>query len=598
MDINLNIEYSKLNLDGCFKNHYIVPDYQREYVWKENEVEQLLADINDAYNTNNKKPYFLGMTVVYQGDNSSLELIDGQQRITTFFILLCVLIHRYKANNESAKTYESRIYSPKMDLDGNTVDSYCLELQYASSSKQLDNIYHGNIPMIDDDNLSISDARLYGAYRTIDKVLKQYYPDFNDFKKFGAFVFNMVQFVQIETKDISDALKIFETINQRGVGLNSMDLLKNMIFMQVERDDFQRLNKLWKDIIDKLEDINEKPLRFLRYFITAKYDISDADGNINGILPENNIYNWLMANAKQCGYQSNPFGFVGSMTDDLNRYAKFLNPTVSTPGASYLKNIFLIAGTSYRLHMVMLMAASNMDTTTQERFYQIIESFVYYATINRIKANVLEKLVAAWCPEIRKIKDENDLVSFVNDYLSPVVEDWNSNYLYNFMSLNINNIQKYRISYILARIGKYVNERRTGGNNCADVKEFLDKKYTIEHIMPQTCEDKGYYDVDDEEFSEYVGRLGNLTLLEKTFNSSIQNKSFAEKCLVYNNSNYYLTVTISKIDPVGKNTVADKMNKELRTWDDWNKLSIDDRQKLLYELSNKIWGIDAILSEW
>ena len=79
-------------------------------------------------------------------------------------------------------------------------------------------------------------------------------------------------FIQIST-DVSSALKIFETINERGVGLNPMDLLKNLLFTQVKPEEFTRLKAEWKKITAPLERHKEKPLRFLRYFIMANYDL-------------------------------------------------------------------------------------------------------------------------------------------------------------------------------------------------------------------------------------------------------------------------------------------------------------------------------------
>lgn len=64
---------------------------------------------------------------------------------------------------------------------------------------------------------------------------------------------NKTSFIRIETYDISDALKIFETINQRGKGLDPMDLLKNMVFRQVDRSKFKELNMNWKSITRSLE---------------------------------------------------------------------------------------------------------------------------------------------------------------------------------------------------------------------------------------------------------------------------------------------------------------------------------------------------------
>lgn len=77
------IKYNDHSISSAFKDHYIVPDYQREYVWTDEQVEQLMADLLDAYNTDNKKAYFLGTIVTYDS-GSQFELIDGQQRLTTF----------------------------------------------------------------------------------------------------------------------------------------------------------------------------------------------------------------------------------------------------------------------------------------------------------------------------------------------------------------------------------------------------------------------------------------------------------------------------------------------------------------------------------
>ena len=72
-----------------------------------------------------------------------------------------------------------------------------------------------------------------------------------------------------------------------------MDLLKNMVFRQVDRSKFKELNMNWKSITRSLEKIDEKPLRFLRYFIMANYDTSSEK---DGILREDQIYTWLSNN--------------------------------------------------------------------------------------------------------------------------------------------------------------------------------------------------------------------------------------------------------------------------------------------------------------
>jgi uncharacterized protein DUF262 len=82
--------------------------------------------------------------------------------------------------------------------------------------------------------------KLLGAYATIHEFFDANYKDLNALRKYWGYLANNVVFIQIST-DVSSALKIFETINERGVGLNSMDLLKNLLFTQVKPEEFTRL---------------------------------------------------------------------------------------------------------------------------------------------------------------------------------------------------------------------------------------------------------------------------------------------------------------------------------------------------------------------
>ena len=92
---NIQIQFKYLDLENCFKNFYIVPDYQREYIWEERQVNQLLSDVFDEFDNNRFKEYFIGSTVVFKDNNGVYELIDGQQRTTTLFLIICALKYIY-----------------------------------------------------------------------------------------------------------------------------------------------------------------------------------------------------------------------------------------------------------------------------------------------------------------------------------------------------------------------------------------------------------------------------------------------------------------------------------------------------------------------
>ena len=583
----LNIDFSKQTLELCFKQtNYVIPDYQREYVWEEEHVTALMEDIIGACNHSFEKQYFVGTIVVCKG-NGRYEVIDGQQRLTTFFILICALKKLHDKMGENSKVLSDLIFSTVTDDLGVDVDSYHLELQYQDASGYLEKIYKDTVR--EEEAQTESEKKLYNAYNCIYKTIESEFSSIEELRKFKGFVLKKILFVQIETKDMADALKIFETINQRGVGLNPMDLLKNLIFRQVQREKFKELNLRWAEITRSLEKIDEQPLRFLRYYIMASYDTSSQK---DGIMREDQIYDWLVKNNKQCRYEEQPFQFVDKMIEGVKKYAEFLNPSDDTNGNAHLKNISMLAGGKYKLHLQLMLAAINMNKETLKQFKSVLESIVYYATITRTKTNTLERQFAQWCPMVRKIYNLEELNQFIKESIYPAVEGWKTEYKLIFMNLGMDTIQQYRIRFILGRIGRYVEVKcQSQGDAAVGVKDYIGKGIEIEHIMPQTCDNPSIYGLGKEEYEVKKNKLGNLLLLEKSINASIQNDIYEEKCKDYEKSKFYLTKSVRELKNVGSNTAVNKMNNRLKSWEKWDGNAITERQELLYDLGEEIWSI-------
>ena len=580
-----HIKYNDHSIISAFKDHYIVPDYQREYVWQDEQVEQLLADLLDAYQEDNRKPYFLG-TIVTCDSGGQFELIDGQQRLTTFFILLCAIKQIYMAQGQQTSVLENLIYSATMNNDGDVINLYHLQLQYEDAGNCLELIEKGQEKP---GHLTQSGERLFNAFQTAQKFLGEQFPEIADLKKFVVFLLNKTSFVRIETYDITDALKIFETINQRGKGLDPMDLLKNMVFRQVERSKFKELNMNWKYITRALEKIDEKPLRFLRYFIMANYDTSKEK---DGVLREDQIYSWLTRNNDQCRYREAPFAFVQKMMEQVDLYVKCRMPDDLSQGNVHLKNIPLLAGKSYKLHLMLMLAASNMQEEAFAQWKAVVESVIYYGVINRVATNVTERTFAQWCRSLRHIVTPQQLDEFVQETVLPEVRDWKQDNHSNFLRLGLNSMQQYRIKFILGKITAYVDGLRLGKTTAEDLTAYTQTAVEIEHIMPQTCENKTMYGVDEEEFPIYLHRLGNLTLLENSINKSIHNDLYESKAASYKQSKFYITSSLPGLVDQGQDTAINRTNRLLRAWPQWNKQAIEERQEMLYQLSEMIWNIE------
>ena len=588
-----NIRYTDESLNTAFSAFYVIPEYQREYVWEKTQVKQLMEDLLDAYTSDKNKAYFLG-TIVTCSANGDFELVDGQQRLTTFFIILCIVEKLYAEYGIPTASIDQLICGTSLNQYGVPVTRYRLELQHQNVTNCLELIAKGE-PRPSD--VSKTGGRLFDAAEVVEQFMRDNFADITAFGPFTAFLLYKSSFVRIDTQNVVDALKMFETINERGKNLDPIDLLKNMLFTNVQPNQFAALNTEWKSVINELERIDEKPLRFLRYFIMAKYDVSKEP---NGVLREDRIFAWLKANKKQCPYASAPFKFVQGMKDSASFYANCKKPANSWGGGTRsLKNIPLLAGTSYRLHLMLLLAATNMEPAVLDRFEILVESIVYYTVINRVTTNDIERIFVKWCGQIRGIKTSDELDAFIGSSVLPEVSRWKEDNEANFMRLGLNSMQQYRVKFIMAKLAAYVNGLRTGNGmtdepTIEELARLIPWSFEIEHIMPQTCADKAQYGVDEDEFSIIVNRLGNLTLLESTINRSIHNSAYQDKCVDYRQSTVYLTSSLPELVDVGKNNAITKANEKLKAWPEWNKTSIMERQAMLYKLSEEIWMSDAI----
>lgn len=584
-------EFIDLTVEKCFSNFFVVPDYQREYVWEaDKQVEQLLVDIDEAYSSDSKKEYFIGTTVVFN-NNGTNELIDGQQRTTTLFLALCAFKSVFMEYGVNNATISKCIADTTMDDAGNDVHKFHLILQYEDASHILEQIAEDNIP--DENKLTKSGKLLVAAYRRLREHIEEYAKISTDeVKQYFIYFFRNIKFIQISTPDINDALKIFETVNDRGVGLNPMDLLKNLIFRQVGRDKFDKLKDKWRELISILEKNGEKPLRFLRYFIMSNYPQADQGSNSSGknIVREDEIYKWMTDHAKLCGYEDKPIEFVNLLIENAKAFVNFAtgkdangNPNV------YIQNINRLGGTVFRQHIIPLLTARNFDSEMFNYLARNIESYLFYFLITKEQAKALEKNFAEWNLELCKVNNLKELNAFVANTFAPEVAAKEFEYRDAFHRLTQSDLQVFRLRYLLARLSQYVDLARQGNYTVQPLDMYFDTD--IEHILPFTpASDEDKAKIEDYDRTKTM--LGNLTLIEKPINRSIQNNSYSDKVEVYRKSNYYLTSSLKEVDVVGNNTAVNRIGKFLKAFSTWDKATIEERQDLLYKLSLEIWKIE------
>lgn len=601
------IENHKYSIEEAFREcFYIVPDYQREYVWTDKEVNQLLDDINEQVGNGHVREYFIGTILVSPtAQKNHYEVIDGQQRLTTFFLLLCALKHMFggEVQHQSISGLISTSYT---DNNGETRTNLKLEPRYENAGEVI-----AKLVELDADPQAVragiqtagipsfgSLENLVNAYSTIYRYLKDNYDDTSTLKKYWGYLANNVVFIQIST-DVSSALKIFETINERGVGLNPMDLLKNLLFTQVPQTQFTQLKDEWKKITNPLEKEKEKPLRFLRYFLMANYVI-DNDRK-DAVVREDEIYDWFVNkhNASLCDYRNKPFEFVRKIIRNVESYISFGNGLGNDGKPNIpMDSLKRLAGGAFSLHYVLLLAAAPLPKPLFDHFVAQLESFLFYYIFTKTPTKDLERNFSLWADELRAIAGKTDpaeqrtaLNAFVANRFQSNMEAKSQELSDALKRLTLYTMQQYRTRYLLARLTQYVEMAFNGVKSPGSLSSFASLE--IEHILPNTptSELLSQWAADNPQtlYDDYKNRLGNLTLLEKPINIVAGNDFYAEKRTEYCKSGNYLTRSLVELTEVGQNSSVSRINEKLKAFPSWGAASIDDRHDMLIKLAKDVW---------
>lgn len=601
------IENHKYSIEEAFREcFYIVPDYQREYVWTDKEVHQLLEDISEQIDVGTTREYFIGTILVSPTDQKNhYEVIDGQQRLTTFFLLLCALKHLFQGEPQR-QMISGLISTSYVDSDGEVRSNLKLEPRYENAGEVMAKLVElDSEPQTVRSGIQAAGIASFGslenlvnAYSTLYRYLKDNYDDVAKLKKYWGYLANNVVFIQIST-DVSSALKIFETINERGVGLNPMDLLKNLLFTQVKQTQFTQLKDEWKRITKPLEKSKEKPLRFLRYFLMANYVIKNERGD--SVVREDEIYDWFVVgeNAALCDYANKPFEFVRKVTRNVEHYLAFASGLGNDNKPSLvMDSLKRLTGGAFSLHYVLLLAAANFPKSLFDHFVAQLESFLFYYIFTKTPTKALERNFSQWADELRAIaeiidpvKQKIQLNTFVADRFERNMAGKSQELADALKRFTLYSMQQYRTRYLLARLAQHVEMAFSGLKVPGSLASFTN--LDIEHILPNKPEndlrDKWNTENPGMHYDDYKNRLGNLTLLEKPINIVAGNDFYTGKLVEYSKSGNYLTRSLVMLTNVGQNTSISRINAKLESFPSWNALSIEKRHGLLISLAQDVW---------
>lgn len=583
------IQSQDIKVADVFQAFYVVPDYQREYVWETEQVEQLLNDINaELGNDSGQAPeYFIGSVVVCPGTASDvLELIDGQQRMTTLFLTLCAIRDRIKELGEQPPgALEPQIAATSTDPAGRDHFRYRLDLQYEDSGDIIVRIAQGTVDEAEEKSTR-SIANIRNAYKvTLDFLKGEFGDDTDALRAFYGYLSNKVKLIRIQTKDVTKALKIFETINDRGISLDSMDLLKNLLFMKASRDEFERLKVHWKELQDAIFAMREKPLRFLRYFIFSHYDVD--------VLREDEIYGWFAKHDSVCGYAADPIRFARELLRSAQAYRNYLGGHDQTGRKNrHLEGLRLLGGRAARQHLILLLAGRHLPEDLFDQLAREVEDLFFVYVITREPTRNFERNFARWAPELRRITGKVDLDAFIAQRFESAKAELATRFDDALRRLHVGSVQQYRLRYILAKLAQYIDLQAYGETEGTKwLSRYTGGGYEIEHIFPQQPNKEAAADFGPFEDTSVTDRLGNLALVEKSINASLGNRPYSAKRDVYPQSQLLLTKALAVRPRVGVKTRIDVAVADLDPFTHWNEAAVAKRQGMLATLARSVWRV-------
>lgn len=576
---------------------YFIPKYQREYVWGKNNWELLFDDI--IMNDNN---HFLGSIICINTktdavDNDRLELIDGQQRMTTLSVLFIAIYDHLISfkkdieDDEELSEFNSELLNLKYKLILKS-DKKSLRLTPSVSGKNKQDYEHlfAFESRIMDGKFAKSTSaglrRIVKAYRYFQtrlseqkKVDEESFDNVFDRKSTLELLkkLNSAVLVKIEVVSHSDAFTLFETLNNRGVPLTAIDLIKNSFLNEFEKREKNSIDEKfenWNRLISNLTDDYNVQERFLRHFYHAYKNEPDIEVKGKTRATSStliNIYDFLIKKDPESLFKK-----LNRSSEVYNRLVVYENEENSEILTKKLKDLQNIGGVSAYALLLYIFEKYSLSDNEKSTLIEFLVKF--FLRRNITDSPPTRDLDAIFIDIIKKLHsgDEYDFNVVTESILGHSAYASDDLVIQKLKGkLYEENVGATR--FILCKIEELNN---TSKETITDLWARDSKKnfiWTIEHILPQGnnipvtwVEMIADGNVDDAKKiqEEHVHTLGNLTLTG--YNSQLSNFSFDKKRDRANNDKSFIGY---------KNGMY--LNTDLKDKTDWKVNDIVERGKIL-----------------
>lgn len=575
---------------------FLIPAYQRRYAWGQRQQRELFDDLRLLASGDT---HLLG-TVLFLSDThnpviNQLELVDGQQRVTTITILMTVLARRFEQeqNEKSAQKLAELLQCE--DVSGQVMPKL-----------QLGDLDHGDYVRIMNGG-DISEAEndcLVGAYEYFTEWVGQL--SVNELNAFFHKLMNSASIIRLDVGAAKDAYKLFETINNRGLRLKPTDIIKNFLLGHASSLPAGTLDKVkgdWRKLIVALDGLDSDDFfrqwlagklhrkvtksklvaDFKAYYLrhvqeaesmtefmssTIKEDEDEEDPEDLAILGEEDEATETLAKVKKVKLTV----FATALRQSAELYSKLLwGTTTSAKVNRHIGNLWRIKAFPAFTWLLDMFGRKNLDEKAQVRLLKALEAFMMRRHICEKRTNELETIFA----NLTTIADtdyEKAVVEILREH-TPDDEEFESSFAsFPFVPAVIDRARYALEMFEYHAIG-HKNEYYL-----ADPDDL-----ELEHIIPKAA-DKASTKKDLGDWPSYLGdgwkakhakmlhRIGNMTLLADELNVVASNNPFLAKREQYAKSNIRLT-------------------NDLSTLNQFKFKQVDDRSKEFAERAVQMWRV-------
>lgn len=555
------------------ENEFLIPEYQRQYSWTEEEVVILFEDLWNFYlskkneNNDNKinknETYFLGSIVFFENDNYQNEIIDGQQRITSLYLLLRAIYKLIENSEGTSKGMESL----KRDIESciwRITNKYNADVDKNDILLKNDSINDNKRSLFIEimrDGVAKKDAKdnySKNYNKLLELVSEKSKNEFFGLFDFSVAILEKTTILAISTGSQESALTIFSTLNNRGIPLSDSDIIKSKIYNKLSSDkEKEEFVNEWREIEQKVEKTKIDKLKmnniFYYYMFYLRAEVGDEASTTPGLkkyieryidgkleyktfvlkelleklndivdflefinnLKDNNLHNISLETKKQ----------LDILTEYPNDFG--LYPAV----VYYLKNIEKIKNGDSEEFALLIKKLLN----------KLISRYLFYPAVNDVKPGIL-LLNKSIIKNANNNKNDFDFSKFKNNQ-----EDISD-------KLVIPNIK------ILKMILKLLEYNEVKPNDEWE-EELVDLNANIEHIRPQKAVSKFGED------KEVIEEIGNKVLLEKKLNIRATDDKFEfKKEKSYKKSKIKTAFNLTKINNESweKNDIKNRTNELIK----------------------------------